>query len=68
MINLVGIFIKEEPDEALDKKNTLYPFTLLSANKERTFYLQDKGKRDEWMSVIKKAIGYANLFDFYDLK
>lgn len=68
MINLVGIFIKEEPEEALDKKNILYPFTLISANKERTFYLQDKGKREEWMTMIKKAIGYANLFDFYDVK
>jgi len=30
--------------------------------------LLDKGKRDEWVTVIKKAIGYANLFDFYDIK
>lgn len=68
MINLVGIFIKEEPDEALDRKNILYPFTLISVNKQRTFYLLDKAKRDEWVAVIKKAIGYANLFDFYDVK
>jgi len=72
MINLVGVFIKEEPEEALDRKNILYPFTLESprfaSNKQRTFYLLDKGKRDEWVTVIKKAIGYANLFDFYDIK
>lgn len=68
MINLVGVFLKIEPDEPLDKKNTLYPFSLIFPNKERTFYLLTKKDREEWVSNIKKAIGYANLFDYYDVK
>jgi hypothetical protein len=68
MINLVGVFLQSEPEEALDKKNILYPFTLIFPNKERTFYLLSKEERDNWVVEIKKAIGYASLFDYYDVK
>lgn len=68
MVNLISVFLKVEPDEPLDKKNTLYPFSLLFPNKERTFYLLSKDDRDKWVSEIKKAIGYASLTDFYEVK
>jgi serine/threonine protein kinase len=68
MVNLVGVFIKEEPEETLDVKHTLYPFSLMFPNKVRTFYLLDKNLRDEWIENVKKAIGYSNLFDYYDMK
>lgn len=68
MINLIGVFLRVEPDEPLDKKNILYPFTLVFPNKERTFYLLSAEARDDWVNHIKKAIGYANLFDYYDVK
>lgn len=68
MVNLISVFIRIEPEEQLDKKNTLYPFTLLFPNKERTYYLLGKDDREQWVSHIKKAIGYASLTDFYDVK
>ena len=68
MVNLIGVFIKDEPEEVLDKKNSLFPFTIIFPNKQRTFYLQKKEDRDMWMTMIKQAIGYANLFDFYEVK
>ena len=68
MINLIGVYLRIDPEEPLDKKNILYPFTLIFANKERTFYLISKDSRDNWISQIKKAIGYANLFDYYEVK
>lgn len=68
MVNLVGVFLRTEPPEPLDKKNTLYPFTLMLPNKERTFYLLSEEDRETWISKIKKAIGYANLYDYYDVK
>lgn len=68
MVNLISVFLKIEPDEPLDKKNTLYPFSLIFPNKERTFYLLSKDARDQWVSEIKQAIGYASLTDFYDVK
>ena len=46
MVNLIGVFIKEEPEEVLDKKNSLFPFTLIFPNKQRTFYLQKSEDRD----------------------
>jgi Ca2+-binding EF-hand superfamily protein len=68
MVNLIGIFIKIEPEEPLDKKNVIYPFTLIFPNKERTFYLLSKNDRENWVAKVKKAIGYASLTDFYDVK
>jgi len=68
MVNLISVFLRVDPDEQLDKKNTLYPFSLIFPNKERTFYLLSKDDRDKWMNEIKRAIGYASLTDFYDVK
>jgi Ca2+-binding EF-hand superfamily protein/RIO-like serine/threonine protein kinase len=68
MVNLISVFIRIEPEEKLDKNNTLFPFTLLFPNKERTYYLLQSKYRDEWVSQIKIAIGYASLTDFYEVK
>ena len=68
MVNLISVFLKIEPEEPLDKKNTLYPFSLIFPNKERTFYLLSKDERDEWVLKIKEAIGYASLTDYYEVK
>jgi Ca2+-binding EF-hand superfamily protein len=53
MLNLIGVFLRVDPDEALDKKNILYPFTLIFPNKERTFYLLTAEDRNNWVSQIK---------------
>jgi hypothetical protein len=65
----------EEPG---DDGVTLHPFMLIFPNKRRVYYLKSKCKaiivsfwiaeKDRWMNAIKKAIGYANVFDFYELK
>ena len=68
MVNLISVFIRIEPEEQLDKKNVLYPFTLIFPNKERTYYLLSNDDRERWVSEIKQAIGYASLTDFYDVK
>ena len=57
MINLIGVYIRIDQEEPLDKKNIIYPFTLIFPNKERTFYLLTKENRDMWVNQIKKAIG-----------
>lgn len=53
MINLIGVFLRTDSEEPLDKKNILYPFTLIFPNKERTFYLLSKSAREKWVSKIK---------------
>ena len=37
-------------------------------NKIRTYYVKTMEEKQKWMSSIKKVIGYANLFDFYDVQ
>ncbi len=68
MVNLVGVFIRIDPDEPLDKKNTLYPISLIFPNKVRQFFFLEKNARDEWAEWLKKAVGYSNLFDYYEIK
>ncbi len=69
MHNLIGVFIKDEPEEKLDNGNVLYPFKLIfPPNKARTYYLEDKEKRDCWVDSIKRVIGYSNLHDYYEIK
>jgi hypothetical protein len=68
MLTLVGIFIEKEKDEILDKKTTLFPLKVIFPNKERIYYLLKNEDRERWIAAIKEVTGYANLFDFYELK
>jgi hypothetical protein len=68
MQSLAGVFIKSEFDETLDDGKVYYPFLLIFPNKRRIYYLESKQERDKWVEKIKQAIGYANLFDFYELR
>ena len=69
MHNLVGVFIKDEPEEHLDDQTILYPFTLIfPPSKPRTYYLQTQDEKIKWIKAIKKVIGYSALTDFYDIK
>lgn len=69
MHNLIGVFIKDEPEEYLDSTTVLYPFSLIfPGNKPRTYYSLNKEDKEKWMTAIKKIIGYSNMFDYYDVK
>jgi len=68
MHNLVGVFIKDEPEEQLDATTVLHPFKLIfPGNKSREYYLLTKEEKNKWIDAIKKVIGYSNLFDYYDI-
>lgn len=61
--------MKDDLEEYLDSTTVLYPFTLIfPGNKPRTYYLLNKEDKEKWMEAIKKAIGYSNLFDYYEVK
>ena len=69
MHNLIGVFIKEEPEEKLDSQTVLYPIKLIfPPNKVRTYYLLSKEEQEKWIAAIKQVIGYQNLYDYYDMK
>lgn len=49
MHNLIGVFIKEEPEEQNEGK-PLYPFKLIfPPNKARVYYLKSAQEREKWM-------------------
>lgn len=62
MHNLIGVFIKDLPEERLDETTVLYPFDLIfPSSKPRTYYLQTLEEKDKWVRAIKKVIGYSNI-------
>ena len=69
MHSLVGTFIKDLPDEQSGQlQHTLYPLKIiLPPNKSRILYFWTKIDQEKWLHLIKEAVGYANLFDFYTL-
>ena len=68
MNNLVGVFIKDEEDETICEDTTIYSFSLIfPGNKSRTFYLHKKEDKKKWVDVLKKALGYSNVFDYYEI-
>ena len=69
MHSLVGVFIKDEPEEIYNSTNTLFHFKLIfSQNKVRSFYLLSKEEKERWIEALKKVIGYSSLCDFYEVK
>ena len=63
----MGVHIKNESEEIVDSNTTVYPFMLIFPNKRRIYYLQTKQEKEKWVLAIKKAIGYANVNDYYEL-
>lgn len=66
---LAGTFAKENPEEVCpDTGKTLYPVKIvLPPNKSRILYFESKQVQKEWMQVLMQAMGYTNIFDFYEL-
>ena len=67
MQSLVGVHLKNEMEELIDATTVLHPFMLIFPDKRRIYYLKSKQEKEKWMDAIKKVIGYANLYDFYDV-
>ena len=66
--SLVGAYIKNEADVKIDGA-TLYSFKLIFPSKTvRQYYSMNQAQKDEWMMAFKQAIGYTNIFDYYDIK
>jgi hypothetical protein len=66
---LAGTFVKEIPsEECPDTNRLLYPVKIvLPPNKSRILYFESNESQKEWMVMLLKAMGFANLFDFYDM-
>lgn len=70
MHSLVGTFIKELPPEYSNSEQCdLYPVKImLPPNKSRLMYFKDQQIQNEWITHLKNAVGYSNLFDFYNFE
>ena len=64
MRSLAGSFVKEEEPESADKSLVLYPFSLFYLCSKETYYASEQAN---WVKALKETLGYANLYDFYDL-
>jgi hypothetical protein len=70
MHNLSGCFVHEHPETITFESRTFYIFEIFFNNKAkiRKFYTPYIEIMKDFVSIIKKAIGYVKFSDFYDLK
>jgi len=70
MHSLIGTFIKEIPPEYSNSENReLYPVKImLPPNKSRILYFKQTEMQLKWIDMLKKIVGYSNLFDFYNFE
>ena len=64
MLNLTGSYLKEMPQIHFMTYD-FYCFKLISPNKSRLFYLENKEDYDGWIINLKKAINYSDINEIY---
>lgn len=67
---LAGTFVKEINSEPCPETGvTLYPVKIvLPPNKSRILYFKTEKEQTHWLSTLHKAMGYSNLFEYYDMR
>ena len=67
MHNLSGLFLKTEgPQEIKGRK--MWCFSIAFPSKNRIYYCDNETDYNNWVNVLKKATGYTNLLDIYNIK
>ena len=67
MHNLSGLFVKVEEAKILDNK-TYYCFSVVYPARTRMYFCDDEKQYKDWVENLKKATGYTNLLDIYEVK
>ena len=67
MHNLSGLFIQVEEAKMYEGKK-YYCFSVIYPAKTRTYYCTDENEYKGWIENLKKATGFTNLLDIYDVK
>lgn len=65
--NLSGVFIKEGSPVTHDGVN-LFTFSVVYPKKVRSYYTDNEDDYKAWLSCIRRAIGYEDLYEIYDVK
>ena len=67
MHNLSGLFIQVEEAKVFEGKK-YYCFGVVYPAKTRIYYCNDENEYKGWIENLKKATGFTNLLDIYDVK
>lgn len=67
MHNLSGVFIKEE-QECIINNTHYFPFSIINPMKSRKYYVEDEKEYHQWLINLRKAVGYSDLNDIYEIK
>ena len=67
MHNLSGLFVQVEQAKVYEGK-TYYAFSVLYPAKIRIYYCDDEKQYKLWIENLRKATGYTNLLDIYEVK
>ena len=67
MHNLSGLFVKVEEAKIFDNKK-YFCFSVVYPAKTRMYYCDDEKQFKDWIDNLKKATGYTNLLDIYEVK
>lgn len=65
--NLSGVFIKEEPQTEIQGVQ-FYCFSIVYGDNYKNYYVDNEADFKNWVNYIKKATGYSNLTDTYEIK
>ena len=67
MHNLSGLFVKVEEAKTFEGKK-YFCFSVVYPAKTRMYYCDDEKQFKDWIDNLKKATGYTNLLDIYEVK
>lgn len=67
MHNLSGVFLEEQEKTNIEGHN-YFTFAIVYPKKTRVYYVENQENYDSWIDSIKRAIGYSNLTDSYEVK
>ena len=67
MHNLSGLFLQAQGLKEIKGKK-MYCFSILFPSKNRIYYCDNEKEYNDWITALKKATGYTNLLDIYDIK
>jgi len=67
MHNLSGLFVKVEESKTFDGKK-YFCFSVVYPAKTRMYYCDDEKQFNDWIDNLKKATGFTNLLDIYEVK
>ena len=67
MYSLTGCYIKDEKPEQIQKNLFMYPLLISFGSSKLVLYAVKPEEQKSWTQSLKKAIGYSDLTDFYEL-